>query len=186
MMAPKPDRLLVSETQIPRPDGTMPQSKEDTVRQKKSVKRFSDMFKHTDLDLWIMCVLPPHLIWVVLNNDSRFTDVSLLCEKTGTTSLPSSSNSNKLQKRSESVPELNGRRGFGGTRRVQSMRARNLYRVCHNHTLVRRGQRLMGQFVKVHEWDLKQNSGSAEGLWVLFVRSLLCADVPQALHGRVS
>lgn len=73
---------------------------------------------------------------------SRFSDVSLLCEKTGTTTLPTGSKK-QSSSRSDSFPDLQGRGKYATTgRRSASIRARNLYR-----------------FVKVHEWHLKSKTG---------------------------
>jgi hypothetical protein len=112
LMAPKPNRLLTSETQIPPAE---PNARTDTTTQRKSFKRLSDILHRTE----------HHDLWVV-----RFTDVSLLCEKTGTTSLPIHRTKTQAT-RSESLtdigkrekPVTNGRRGV-------SIRARNLYKVC--------------------------------------------------------
>ncbi|ORY29798.1 Dbl homology domain-containing protein [Naematelia encephala] len=126
LMTPKADRLLVSETQVPSIEG----QKRDDGTKKKSLKRLSDILKGPiDADLWIV----------------RFSDVSLLCLRIGVTHLPISGTKGKVPK-SESANDLGGRRGHGA-RRVQSIRARNLYR-----------------FVKVQEWNLKQKVGNSEGL----------------------
>lgn len=108
-MAPKQNRLLSSETQLP----TETNSRTDTG-QRKSFKRLSDILSRTD----------HHDLWVV-----RFTDVSLICEKTGSTSLPIH-RTKATATRSESLtdigkrekPVTNGRRGV-------SIKARNLYKV---------------------------------------------------------
>jgi hypothetical protein len=112
-MAPKPNRLLSSETQLPPTD---PNGRNDTA-QRKSFKRLSDILSRTE----------HHDLWVV-----RFTDVSLLCEKTGSTNLPIHRTKTQAT-RSESLtdigkrekPVTNGRRGM-------SIRARNLYKVSYS------------------------------------------------------
>jgi hypothetical protein len=143
LMAPKQNRLLSSETQLP---STEPNGRNDTTGQRKSFKRLSDILSRSD----------HHELWVV-----RFTDVSLLCEKTGTTSLPIHRTKTQAT-RSESLtdigkrekPVTNGRRGV-------SIRARNLYKVS---LVTLRVSSADDQFVKVHEWHLKQKNGSSEGL----------------------
>lgn len=51
-MVPRPNRLLVSETQIPPDQAKMI---EDVIRNKKSRHRLSDMLKKQDqLEYWIM------------------------------------------------------------------------------------------------------------------------------------
>lgn len=58
---------------------------------------------------------------------SRFSDVSLLCERTGMTNLPLS---NYKPGRSDSMPEMSGKSRNNTTgRRTHSIKARNLYRV---------------------------------------------------------
>lgn len=60
------------------------------------------------------------------NDNSRFSDVSLLCEKTGSTQLPISSTKSKR----ESMSDMGGKSKYATVgRRSQSIRARNLYRV---------------------------------------------------------
>jgi len=116
LMAPKPNRLLSSETQLP---PTETNGRNDTA-QRKSFKRLSDILSRTE----------HHDLWVV-----RFTDVSLLCEKTGSTNLPIHRTKTQAT-RSESLtdigkrekPVTNGRRGM-------SIRARNLYKVSFSFRL---------------------------------------------------
>ncbi|WWC60421.1 uncharacterized protein I303_102993 [Kwoniella dejecticola CBS 10117] len=79
-------------------------------------------------------------LWVV-----RFSDVSLLCEKNGITHLPIASF--KKATKSDSVNDFGNKKYATMGRRSASVRARNLYR-----------------FVKVHEWHLKQKSGSTDAL----------------------
>lgn len=112
-MAPKPNRLLVSESQIPMSDSELKALREASAKQKKSFRRLSDLMKGSEAaDLWIV----------------RFSDVSLLCERTGMTNLPFSSNFKGA--RSDSMPELSGRaRHALMGKRHGSIRARNLYRV---------------------------------------------------------
>jgi hypothetical protein len=59
---------------------------------------------------------------------SRFSDVSLLCERTGVTHLPVSTLKSTTEK-NESVPDRSSRRVSTSTRRGGSVRARNLYKV---------------------------------------------------------
>ncbi|TXT07506.1 hypothetical protein VHUM_03226 [Vanrija humicola] len=109
LMAPRPSRLLVSETSL-----------KELKEERKSHHRLSDILKgKKDTDQWIV----------------KFTDVSLLCELIGTTTLPLSTG-----KRSDSVTDLGttSKRLSGINKRHQSVRSRNLYR-----------------FVKVHEWHQK-------------------------------
>ncbi|GMK59921.1 hypothetical protein CspeluHIS016_0901380 [Cutaneotrichosporon spelunceum] len=98
LMAPKPTRLLVSETLVP------PNEKKG-----KASHRLSEMLKYRNMEQWIV----------------RFTDVSLLCERTGYTSLPMSS---KNRLKSESQTDLSMRR-MSSSKRGQSLKQRNLYRV---------------------------------------------------------
>ncbi|KLT41255.1 hypothetical protein CC85DRAFT_126424 [Cutaneotrichosporon oleaginosum] len=104
LMAPKPTRLLMSETIVP------PKEKKG-----KASHRLSDMLKHRNMEQWIV----------------RFTDVSLLCERTGYTSLPMSS---KSRLKSESQTDLSIKR-MSSSKRGQSIKQRNMYR-----------------FLKVYEW----------------------------------
>ncbi|OCF40058.1 hypothetical protein I317_06133 [Kwoniella heveanensis CBS 569] len=136
IMAPKSNRVLISETQLVVPSGVHLKVKSEpsaSVKGKKSFKRLSDILKgHGEVsDLWVI----------------RFSDVSLLCEKTGVTHLPLSS----LQKGSGSKHDLTAELGSKkhGTmgRRSASIRARNIYK-----------------FVKVHEWHLKETDGSRDAL----------------------
>lgn len=62
---------------------------------------------------------------------SRFSDVSLLCEKTGNTNLPMSNTVKRAGR--GSGDEANGRSSKYATtgRRAQSIRSRNLYKVSH-------------------------------------------------------
>lgn len=55
-MAPKANRLLVSETQLPGQDGEMKSAKDMAVKQKKSFKRLSDILKGSGetSDLWVV------------------------------------------------------------------------------------------------------------------------------------
>lgn len=105
LMAPKPSRLLTSETLVP--------GKE---KKGKSSHRLSDILKHRNTEQWIV----------------RFTDVSLLCERTGYTSLPMSTTKGAGLK-SESQTDLNKR--LSSSKRNQSLKQRNMY--C---------------FIKVYEW----------------------------------
>lgn len=108
LMAPKPTRLLVSETIVP--------GKE---KKGKSSHRLSEILKHRNMEQWIV----------------RFSDVSLLCERTGYTSLPmSTTKSAGSGLKSESQTDLSTKR-LSSSKRNQSLKQRNLYR-----------------FIKVHEW----------------------------------
>ncbi|KAK8861682.1 hypothetical protein IAR55_002505 [Kwoniella newhampshirensis] len=129
LMAPKPDRLLLSEMELPMPDNVELKVRKDaSVSRKKSLRRFSDMIKghggHSDL-------------WVV-----RFSDVSILCERIGTTQLPVST----IQKsnRSNSSSDMGTKAKQGSAKRSSAVRARNLYR-----------------FVKVHDWHTESKKGSS-------------------------
>ncbi|WWC96868.1 hypothetical protein V866_003743 [Kwoniella sp. B9012] len=132
IMAPKPNRMLISETQLPVPEGVHLKAQKDiptSVKGKKSFKRLSDILKGGgDGDLWVV----------------RFSDVSLLCEKTGVTHLPIASF--KKATKSDSSNDLSGKKHATMGKRSASVRARNLYR-----------------FVKVHEWHLKSGP-STDGL----------------------
>lgn len=101
LMAPKPTRLLVSETQV---------MKED----RKSHKRLSDLLKVKQVK------------WIV-----RFSDVSLLCEIHGTTTLPISTvkEAKEAGVRSDSLTDLSSKRMSTASRRQKSLQPRNLYRV---------------------------------------------------------
>nr|XP_019050493.1 hypothetical protein I302_00928 [Kwoniella bestiolae CBS 10118]OCF29423.1 hypothetical protein I302_00928 [Kwoniella bestiolae CBS 10118] len=132
IMAPKPTRMLISETRLPVPEGVHLKVQKDistSVKGKKSFKRLSDILKGGgDEDLWVV----------------RFSDVSLLCEKTGVTHLPIASF--KKATKSDSSHDLGGKKHGTMGKRSASIRARNLYR-----------------FVKVHEWHLKSRP-STDGL----------------------
>ncbi|WWD16395.1 hypothetical protein CI109_100821 [Kwoniella shandongensis] len=133
LMAPKSNRMLLSETELPVPDNVqLKVQKEASINRKKSFRRFSDMMKgHSgNNDLWIV----------------RFSDVSLLCERTGTTQLPVSI----VQKtsRSESLTDLgNKAKHTSGGKRSSSGRARNLYK-----------------FVKVHQWHSQPQPTSTDSV----------------------
>lgn len=112
-MAPKPNRFLTSEAQILLPESKYKGLKETMGKQKKSFKRLSDILKGSaeSADLWVV----------------RFSDVSLLCERTGMTTLPVS---NVKATRSDSLPDLGGRSKYATMgKRGSSVRPRNLYRV---------------------------------------------------------
>jgi hypothetical protein len=52
LMAPKPNRLLISENQLPQAEG---EKHEPSVKQKKSLRRLSDILKGSEqADLWVM------------------------------------------------------------------------------------------------------------------------------------
>ncbi|WWC88063.1 uncharacterized protein L201_002966 [Kwoniella dendrophila CBS 6074] len=132
IMAPKSSRVLISETQLPVPSNVnlrVQRENPAAIKGKKSFKRLSDILKGGgDSDLWVL----------------RFSDVSLLCEKTGITHLPIASF--KKATKSDSSNDLSKKNGTMG-KRSASIRARNLYR-----------------FVKVHEWHLKSRNGSTDAL----------------------
>ncbi|THU86411.1 Dbl homology domain-containing protein [Dendrothele bispora CBS 962.96] len=126
--APKPSRVLVEEKQY-NPGPSSPSSglsKSATppsalngkgVKGKSSFRRLSDVLGKKDL-------------WLVV-----FNDVVLLCQKTGTTSLPLVAATNS---RTNSLPELQGRSKYATTgRRNSHTKPRNLYK-----------------FIKVMEIDL--------------------------------
>lgn len=100
LMVPKPTRLLVSESQLLKDE-------------RKSHRRLSDLLKHG------------HEKWIV-----RFSDVSLLCESRGSTTLPISTvkEAKEAGIRSESLTDLSNKRMSVG-RRQKSLQPRNLYRV---------------------------------------------------------
>ncbi|WVQ78876.1 hypothetical protein IAT38_000967 [Cryptococcus sp. DSM 104549] len=143
LMVPKPNRILISETQLSPPESKAAAAlaaaeakaasqKDRTVKQKKSMRRLSDMLKGGSTgepDLWVV----------------RFTDMSLLCAKVGVTTLPMSTvkrdvgegdGEDKEEKRDRKDREKG--RGKYATVGRRSARARNLYR-----------------FVKIHEWHLR-------------------------------
>ncbi|ODO04970.1 hypothetical protein I350_05581 [Cryptococcus amylolentus CBS 6273] len=91
-----------------------------TVRNTKSIKRLGGLLK------------PEKEYWIV-----RFTDMSLLCLKTGTTSLPMSA-TNQLKQGKNKRASSDGYPGIGMARG----RERNLYR-----------------FLKVWEWHLEEEDG---------------------------
>ena len=57
-MAPKPNRLLVEETQSPQGDDTSKTPKDASVKTKKSIRRLSDILKGSGdtTDLWVVSV----------------------------------------------------------------------------------------------------------------------------------
>ncbi|WVQ93515.1 hypothetical protein IAU59_000589 [Kwoniella sp. CBS 9459] len=136
IMAPKSNRVLISETQLTVPTGAHSKVKTEpstSVKGKKSFKRLSDILKgHGDAsDLWVV----------------RFSDVSLLCEKTGVTHLPLSSLQKSAGSKHDLTAELGSKKHGAMGKRSASIRARNIYK-----------------FVKVHEWHLKETNGSKDGL----------------------
>jgi hypothetical protein len=69
----------------------------------------------------------------VLMKSSRFSDVSLLCARTGVTQLPISTLKAAATPRSESMGEMSTKAKAGTVgRRSHSVRARNLYRVSRS------------------------------------------------------
>ncbi len=106
LMTPKPNRLLVSETALAHSSDPF-----NTVKQKKSFRRLSDILKE-----------PKHVEhWIV-----KFSDVSLLCEKVGVTNLPISTTSGGSGASSGGSTGTEAKRQ---SRRSQSIRSRNLYKV---------------------------------------------------------
>jgi len=105
LMAPKPNRLLVSETSLAVLSGAAP------PKDRKGHHRISDLLKPKQVDQWIV----------------KFTDVSLLCEHIGSTTLPMSTKPGNLK--SESLTDLSTKRMSAMGRRHGSMKPRNLYKV---------------------------------------------------------
>ncbi|WVQ77358.1 hypothetical protein IAR50_007042 [Cryptococcus sp. DSM 104548] len=95
-----------------------------TVRSKKSVRRLGGLLK-AEKEYWIV----------------RFTDMSLLCLKTGTTTLPLSA----AQQLKQGKDKRGSHDGFPGMGNVKG-RERNLYR-----------------FMKVWEWHLEDEDGGPDG-----------------------
>lgn len=114
LMAPKPNRLLVSEASA---KPTAGERRAPALKERKSHHRLSDILKGRSAELWVV----------------RFTDVSLLCELTGTTTLPISTMSENREKSEKAARRMSSMSAM--SRRHQSLKTRNLYK-----------------FVKVHEW----------------------------------
>lgn len=123
LVAPKPSRLLVEERSL-LDDGSH-DARSVAVKQKKSFKRLSDMLKGGDSDRWVVYV------WLIDFVDSRrFSDVSLVCARTGVTTLPPTGG----YIRSSSTQDLGGRGKFATTGRRSSsqIKPRNLYKVSRS------------------------------------------------------
>lgn len=116
LMAPKPNRLLVSESSAKATAATS-ERRAPTLKERKSHHRLSDILKGKSTELWVV----------------RFTDVSLLCELIGTTTLPISTMSENREKSEKAARRMSSMSAM--SRRHQSLKTRNLYK-----------------FVKVHEW----------------------------------
>lgn len=105
LMAPRPNRLLVSETNLTERKAA------PSVRERKSQHLLGDILKKVKPDQWLV----------------KFTDVTLLCEINGTTTLPmSTTKATNSGLKSESVTDLSSKRK---SKRHQSLKARNLYKV---------------------------------------------------------
>lgn len=132
LLVPKSNRLLISETPLSEvspsvaspPLSTNPPNSRDCakpMRPKKSSSKLSDILKGQGGG--------KDELWVV-----RFTDMSLLCAKTGTTTLPLSMSPKKDEKKSGNRA---GRKGGG--------RERNLYK-----------------FMRVWAWHMDEDEGKEE------------------------
>ncbi|KAI0050935.1 Dbl homology domain-containing protein [Auriscalpium vulgare] len=133
LAAPKPSRVLVEEKVLPDPnDSSKPSTPPITgapskaVKGKSSFKRFSDALQSSNgvggkKDLWLVV----------------FNDVTLRCQRTGTTSLPLGSSH---ASRANSLPELQGKSKYATTgRRNTHLKPRNLYK-----------------FLKIESWNTTQ------------------------------
>ncbi|KAK1232944.1 hypothetical protein PQX77_003858 [Marasmius sp. AFHP31] len=136
---PKPSRVLVEERQYAPGTGSSlsplksasppPAMNPKGIRGKSSFKRLSDVLSTGKKDLWLVV----------------FNDVALLCQKTGTTSLPLVSATNS---RTNSLPELQGRAKYATTgRRNSHTKPRNLYR-----------------FLKIETWAIGDMTQPREGV----------------------
>ncbi|WRT65794.1 uncharacterized protein IL334_002743 [Kwoniella shivajii] len=118
LMTPKSNRMLISETKLPTPEGSHSRAQKETtsVKGKKSFKRLSDILKGGDTaELWVV----------------QLTDVSLLCERIGMTQLPIASF--QRTSKSDSTNDHGSKRHSGMGKRSISIRARNLYRFVKVH-----------------------------------------------------
>lgn len=147
LAAPKPSRVLVEEkllevpgkgsgskgTSTPPPAASAGAGK--AVKGKSSLKRFSDALGSSGgkKDLWLVV----------------FNDVTLQCQRTGTTSLPLGSAHAGSSSRANSMPELQGGKSkfASAGRRTSHARPRNLYK-----------------FVKVESWSIGGVAQPREGV----------------------
>ncbi|KAG7092335.1 hypothetical protein E1B28_008696 [Marasmius oreades] len=136
---PKPSRILVEERQCAPSTGSStsplksssppPAMNPKGVRGKSSFKRLSDVLSTGKKDLWLVV----------------FNDVVLLCQRTGTTSLPLVAATNS---RTNSLPELQGRSKYATTgRRNSHTKPRNLYK-----------------FIKIETWAIGDVAQPREGV----------------------
>ncbi|KAL0570820.1 hypothetical protein V5O48_011135 [Marasmius crinis-equi] len=138
---PKPSRVLVEERQCAPSAGASssplksgsgsppPAMNSKGIRGKSSFKRLSDVLSTGKKDLWLVV----------------FNDVVLLCQRTGTTSLPLVSATNS---RTNSLPELQGRSKYATTgRRNSHTKPRNLYK-----------------FIKIETWAIGDVAQPREGV----------------------
>ncbi|KAF9264804.1 Dbl homology domain-containing protein [Marasmius fiardii PR-910] len=136
---PKPSRILVEERQCAPSTGSStsplksssppPAMNSKGVRGKSSFKRLSDVLSTGKKDLWLVV----------------FNDVVLLCQRTGTTSLPLVAATNS---RTNSLPELQGRSKYATTgRRNSHTKPRNLYK-----------------FIKIETWAIGDVAQPREGV----------------------
>ncbi|KAK7043594.1 hypothetical protein VNI00_008205 [Paramarasmius palmivorus] len=118
--APKPSRVLIRERQCPPAVGSPGKgSSPQGVRGKSSFKKLSDVLSTGKKDLWFV----------------EFNDVVLLCQRTGTTSLPLVA---ATSSRTNSLPELQGKSKYATTgRRNSHTKPRNLYK-----------------FIKIETWQM--------------------------------
>ncbi|KAF5365571.1 hypothetical protein D9758_003223 [Tetrapyrgos nigripes] len=139
--APKPSRVLVEERQynagpsspssgLSKPASPPPVATNGKgVKGKSSFRRLSDVLNTGKKDLWLVV----------------FNDVVLLCQKTGTTSLPLVAATNS---RTNSLPELQGRSKYASTgRRNSQTKPRNLYK-----------------FIKIETWAIGDVVQPREGV----------------------
>lgn len=100
LMAPKPNRLLVSETSVA----------SRSAAPVKERKRLSELLKGKQAEQWIV----------------KFSDVSLLCELTGTTTLP-------FTTKPKTETDTASKRMSGMKQKNGPMKARNTYKVCEDY-----------------------------------------------------
>jgi hypothetical protein len=103
-MAPKPNRLIISETSLAALRGDVP-------KERKGHHRLSDMLRPKHAEQWIV----------------KFSDVSLLCDHVGNTTLPMTTKPGNLK--SESMTDLSTKRMSAMGRRHHAVKSRNLYKV---------------------------------------------------------
>ncbi|TIB72756.1 hypothetical protein E3Q24_01431 [Wallemia mellicola] len=134
LMAPKPGRLLMKETSLQVPNkskhGSLPPPQKPQVAKKTSVRRLSDLLPSgTTIHLEDKNNFTKKDLWHV-----EFNDVTLLCQRTGRTTLPIASND-------KSTPSV--KRSSLSSNRSDSLRqnGRNLYR-----------------FIKIAKWNITDQS----------------------------